>query len=265
MERERERREEHYWDHQLFQAAQAAGSLPITPCSLPITPCCEHRQLKGGWCSCMWKLRVKARQLSIRLALEGPWNVLPSLRHGNHIDCHGNHRAQKAEWPHPSSATQILLLLQRKYDIIRERLYAEMLHEEHGGVWWESRLPWQREECVLELGVLAEHALSDRDLLGLCELPGAFRIYRQQMTSACGEESQPREQSWLARPLPSACGEESKPREQSWLARQLPSACGEESQPREQSWLAWTALVFLIELESSYQEESRALSMLMTS
>ncbi|XP_041967255.1 uncharacterized protein LOC121724629 [Alosa sapidissima] len=102
-----------------------------------------------------------------------------------------------------------------------------MLHNEHGGVWWDSLSPAQREECVFELGVLAERALSDRDLLALCELPGAFHIYRQ------GD-----------------CEEEGKLRVQSWSAH-----------PQE---LAWTALVFLMELESFYQEEKRALSTLMT-
>ena len=43
---------------------------------------------------------------------------------------------------------------------------------------WENLLPWQREERAAELGERIEEALETGDLLRLCDLPGAFRIYR---------------------------------------------------------------------------------------
>lgn len=43
---------------------------------------------------------------------------------------------------------------------------------------WETLLPWQQCKEEEGLGDLAEEALESGDMLGLAELPGAFRIYR---------------------------------------------------------------------------------------
>lgn len=43
---------------------------------------------------------------------------------------------------------------------------------------WENLLPWKQQKEEEELEDLAEEALESRDMFGLAELPGAFRMYR---------------------------------------------------------------------------------------
>ncbi|XP_022535692.2 uncharacterized protein LOC103044401 [Astyanax mexicanus] len=172
----------------------------------------------------MRSLLGKGRRLYMRLILDGVWSVLPSLPHGYVA-------ARPLGWRRPTSS-DVLLLLQCKYDIIKERLYREMLQDEHGVVWWASMPSQEQVNCVCELGEAAEEALKEKDLLYLCDLPGALRFYRntdEVVLQACGEAVKPRDQAW-------------------------------SSKPKEQ---AWSAAVFLSELESEYQEERASLTVLL--
>ncbi|XP_042352039.1 uncharacterized protein LOC121950182 [Plectropomus leopardus] len=76
------------------------------------------------------------------------------------------------------SLSDVLLLVEVKYDVVTHLLFTEMLQEHYTLSIWETLLPWQ--QCKEEEGLedLAEEALESGDMLRLAELPGAFRIYR---------------------------------------------------------------------------------------
>ncbi|AWP08544.1 Hypothetical protein SMAX5B_010054 [Scophthalmus maximus] len=76
------------------------------------------------------------------------------------------------------SLSDVLLLVDVKYDVMTHMLYSEMLQEHHTQSVWETMLPWQQLKEEEGLEDLAEEALESGDMLRLAELPGAFRIYR---------------------------------------------------------------------------------------
>ncbi|KAK7160534.1 hypothetical protein R3I93_008243 [Phoxinus phoxinus] len=223
MEKERENREELYWELQMLKAGRIDPTLKQNTQSSTIN--CISKQLEQDpeqfsiLC-----LQNRAKRLYTRLVLDGVWSVLPSLSQRNA----GSMRPGRTS---PSS-TDILQLLSYKYDVIKEHLYREMLQDEYGVVWWDSMSAWDQTDCVCELGAFVEQAFRHRDLLQMCGLPGALRCYR-----SCG--------SVVLR----GCPESVKPRDQAW-----------SSKPREQ---AWSAVIFLLELESHYQDEKEAISALM--
>lgn len=146
----------------------------------------------------------------LRLASESVQSVLPSPWQGQSLCDRGQ------AWG-CVSLSDILLLLEVKYDVVTHLLYTEMLQEhyckeqflnnllikltQHHSAWsrcfkllffplssllgdttalsiWETLLPWQQHKEEEGLGDLAEEALESGDMLRLAELPGAFRIYR---------------------------------------------------------------------------------------
>ncbi|XP_056091986.1 uncharacterized protein LOC130071300 isoform X2 [Rhinichthys klamathensis goyatoka] len=249
MEKQRENREELYWELQMLKAGRIGRTLEQNAQSSTIN--CISKQLEQDpeqfsiLC-----LQNRAKRLYTRLVLDGVWSVLPSLSQRNA----GSMRPGRIS---PSS-TDILQLLSYKYDVIKEHLYREMLQDEYGTrsnseysntpfqrivkeyflhiikgvVWWDSMSAWDQTDCVCELGAFVEQAFRHRDLLQMCGLPGALRCYR-----SCG--------SVVLR----GCPESVKPRDQAW-----------SSKPREQGW---SAVIFLLELESHYQDEKEAISALM--
>ncbi|KAG7216099.1 hypothetical protein INR49_007851 [Caranx melampygus] len=117
------------------------------------------------------RLKRAARQCWIRLASEGVQSILLSPWQCQSIKVKGQ------AWG-CVSLSDVLLLVEVKYDVITHLLYTEMLQEHHTLYVWESLLPWQQHKEEEELEDLAEEALESDDMLCLAELPGAFRIYR---------------------------------------------------------------------------------------
>ena len=145
---------------------------------------------------------------SSRLVVGGVCSVLPSLSQGEMSE------SVEGTWAGVHtlrcvSVSELHLLVEVKYDTVTHTLCTEMLQEDMGERRyctveplrsnrgdndeyrnmvcltqitgqenWENLLPWQREERVAELGERIEEALETGDLLRLCDLPGAFRIYR---------------------------------------------------------------------------------------
>lgn len=145
--------------------------------------------------------------LPLRLASEGVQSILLSAWQCQSIKVKGQ------AWG-CVSLSDVLLLVEVKYDVITHLLYTEMLQEHHSKeeilstgntiqcrmilsttkhvkttsfsssidptalYAWESLLPWQQCKEEEKLEDLAEEALESDDMLCLAELPGAFRIYR---------------------------------------------------------------------------------------
>ncbi|KAA0715197.1 hypothetical protein E1301_Tti008752 [Triplophysa tibetana] len=217
MERQREMREELFWDLQMLKAGRIHCTLKhdIQSPTIGYRPKIQDTEQFNILC-----LQNKAKRLCIRLVLDGVWTLLPSPSHSK-VNMKQGIMCLKSE--------DILHLLHYKYDIIKERLYREMLQEEYGMAWWDSMSPWQQIECVCELGASVEQAYGQRDWLKMCGLPGALRCYRSCTPVVLQGFS-----------------ESLKDRYQAW-----------SSQPKEQ---AWTAIINLSELESSYQEEKECLT-----
>ncbi|XP_077049891.1 uncharacterized protein LOC143696906 isoform X2 [Siphateles boraxobius] len=223
MEKQRESREELYWELQMLKAGRIDRTLKQNTQSSTIS--CISKQLEQDPVQfSILCLQNRAKRLYTRLVLDGVWSVLPSLSQRNA----GSMRPGRTS----PSCTDILQLLYYKYDTIKEHLYREMLQDEYGVVWWDSMSAWDQTDCVCELEAFVEQAFRHRDLLQMCGLPGALLCFR-----SCG--------SVVLR----GCPESVKPRDQAW-----------SSKPREQ---AWSAVIFLLELESHYQEEKEAISALM--
>ncbi|XP_016308444.1 uncharacterized protein LOC107662842 [Sinocyclocheilus anshuiensis] len=220
MEKQRDNREELYWDLQMLKAGRINHKQKTQSSTINFS----SRQQQDPEQFIILCLQNRAKRLCTRLVLDGVWSVLPSLSQRN------------AGVMRPGticpSTTDILQLLYYKYEVIRERLYREMLQDEYGVVWWNSMSAWDQTECVCELGVCVELAFRHRDWLQVCGLPGALRCYR-----SCG--------SVVLR----GCPESVKSRDQAW-----------SSKPREQ---AWSAVIFLSELDSHYQDEKESISALM--
>ncbi|XP_073786358.1 uncharacterized protein isoform X2 [Danio rerio] len=221
IEKQREHKQQLHWELQMLKAGRINNTLKQNTQSSTINFSSIQQDPEQISILC---LQNRARRLYTRLLLDGVWSVLPSITQRNA----GIIRPGKI-YP---SISEILQLLDYKYDMIRERLYREMLQDEFGVVWWDSMSAWDQTESVCELGASAEQAFRHRDWLQVCELPGALRCYR-----SCG--------SVVLR----GCPESVKPRGQAW-----------SSKPREQ---AWSAVIILSELESHYQDEKESISALM--
>ncbi|KAL7870986.1 hypothetical protein SRHO_G00084830 [Serrasalmus rhombeus] len=222
MEEERESREKLYWELQMLKSGRNSTSAGMkSQLLLQNSGSKEHMKQDANLCS---SLLSKSRRIYMRLHLDGVCSIFSSLSHG-HI------AARPLGWISPTSS-DILLLLQYKYEIIKERLYREMLQEEHGLVWWDTLTSQEQVDCMCELGEAAETAFKQMDFVRVCELPGALRCYRssgQVVLQGCGEAVKPREQAW-------------------------------SSKPQEQ---AWSAAVFFSDLKSHYQDERDSLTVLL--
>ncbi|KAK5867485.1 hypothetical protein PBY51_011972 [Eleginops maclovinus] len=197
MEKEREKKEKLYWDLQLVNVGNL-NTLYMMDKPVIIDPYvqkCLHQSTDPntfkkemhGNVRGVQSLRKAARHCWARLASEGVHSILPSPWQGQSI----------GEW-HQAwgclSLSDVLHLVEVKYDVVTHLLYTEMLQEHYTLSIWETLLPWQQQEEREGLGDCADEALVSGDMLRLSELPGAFRIYR-----ACLKSSpESREQSWSA-------------------------------------------------------------------
>ncbi|XP_057692027.1 uncharacterized protein LOC130915874 [Corythoichthys intestinalis] len=82
------------------------------------------------------------------------------------------------------SPSDILLLIEVKYDVVTHLLFDDMLREHHGAHVWKTLRPWQRHNETLWLEELVEDALASDDMIALADLPGAFLIYRNECFTA---------------------------------------------------------------------------------
>ncbi|XP_052330831.1 uncharacterized protein LOC118401160 isoform X3 [Oncorhynchus keta] len=224
MERERERRDEIYWDLQLLNTGKlrdlyhtdthttdthtrdthtihlnqdlyhttSQAQYDIDTQNIPTEKEKGKERKEGGVCG--WRLRRAVRQRWARLVQEGVCGALPSLSGGRGSGV----RSQALGCV---SLSELLLLVGVKYDAVTHILFTEMLQEHHGLVAWKALLPWEREEREAELGLLWEETQESDDMLSLSDLPGAFRIYRCSegvSLRGCPDWVKPREQSWSA-------------------------------------------------------------------
>ncbi|KAK5606599.1 hypothetical protein CRENBAI_018138 [Crenichthys baileyi] len=209
MERAKERKEMLYWDCQLLNSgnlhhmlqntfqrkdseffrnpynSQSGLLLPQTAETdiFPAEKVLGKKQLCDTMTN-MKRLHKAAKQCWARLASEGVHSILPSAWCNRRLGLSGQ------TWG-SISLSDVLFLVEGKYDVVTHLLYTEMLQEHHTPSVWETLLPWQQLKEVEALETMAEEALHSADLLGLAFLPGAFRIYK----TSC---SQLREQSWSA-------------------------------------------------------------------
>ncbi|KAM3609979.1 uncharacterized protein V6R79_023406 [Siganus canaliculatus] len=224
MEREREKKEKFYWDYQLLNAGNlnTLGWMekpnisdphvmhrsndrkahkqfdlqPVWSRSFGTDSLQTQRLVRGkdvgGSGNGMKRLKKAFRQSWARLASHGVQSIVqPPLKHGQSPGFKGQ------AWG-CATLSDVLGLLEVKYDVVTHLLYLEMLQEHHTQSIWEAMLPWQqqKEEEVLE--DLAGEALESGDMLRLAELPGAFRIYRICLTESPRSSAAFREQACSA-------------------------------------------------------------------
>ncbi|KAL1257117.1 hypothetical protein QQF64_012662 [Cirrhinus molitorella] len=199
MEKQRENREELFWNLQMLKAGRINPKQNTQSSTVIFST--RQQKLDPEQFSILC-LQNRAKRLYTRLVLDGVCSVLPSL----------SQKIVSVMRPVRicPSTTDILQLLYYKYEIIREQLYREMLQDEYGVVWWDSMSVWDQTECVSELGACVELAFRHRDWVQVCGLPGALRCYRScgsVVLQGCPETVKPRDQAWS-----------SKPREQAWSA-----------------------------------------------
>ncbi|XP_056243135.1 uncharacterized protein LOC130176210 [Seriola aureovittata] len=232
MEREREKKEQMYWDLQLLNAGNLNSPYAMDKPVIinPQVLNCVHQSTDpnsfkkaynsdtGSLHSCtidadslqtgrlagknelhgsvrgVKRLKKAARQCWIRLASEGVQSILHSPWQGQSL------RVKGQAWG-CVSLSDVLLLVEVKYDVMTHLLYTEMLQEHHTPRVWETLLPWQRHKEEEELEDLAEEALESGDMLFLADLPGAFRIYRFCLGASFRSCPDSREQSWSAASL----------------------------------------------------------------
>ncbi|XP_060734765.1 golgin subfamily A member 6-like protein 22 [Tachysurus vachellii] len=191
MEKEREKREKLFWELQMLKSGQSRVSDGVNTQTLSENSSIRHNKKRNKKPCDLSSLLRRARRLYVRLDVDGVWSLLPSLSHS-----HVNSKRLSLISP---TKLDVLLLLEYKYDIIKERLYIEMLQEEHGVGWLESVEPLEQTDCVYDLEQRAEEALKQSDVLCVCELPGVLHCYR----SADGVKEQvwtssPQGQSWTS-------------------------------------------------------------------
>ncbi|XP_061917885.1 uncharacterized protein LOC133659167 [Entelurus aequoreus] len=180
MKTAKESEEKLYWEGQLLNAGQHVNSHATTcPHRSSKTSCWRHTssterktrmEEEEQLCS-VRSLHKAARHSWAKLVTEGVRGMLASPGQLRSTGVRGQ------AWG-CMSASDVLLLMDVKYDVVTRLLYADMLQEHHNVDVWEALSPWQRHEEEVRLGDLAEEALEDDDMLRLAELPGAFRIYR---------------------------------------------------------------------------------------
>ncbi|XP_008410671.1 uncharacterized protein LOC103466681 [Poecilia reticulata] len=126
-------------------------------------------------------LQKAVKQCWARLASEGVSSILPSPLCSQRLGLRGQ------AWG-SVSLSDVILLVEVKYDVVTHLLYTEMLQEHYTQSVWEMLLPWQQGKEVEALETMAEEVLQSADMLGLVFLPGAFRIYKTRC-SELREES----------------------------------------------------------------------------
>ncbi|KAK9516758.1 hypothetical protein VZT92_024671 [Zoarces viviparus] len=198
MEREKEKKEKLYWDLQLLNVGHLNTlyvmdkQVRVNPRVLDCTDPNTFKQVVGGnelYGSVRGGKRLKkaARQCWARLASESVQSILPSPWQGQSLGVRGE------AWG-CVSLSDVLLLLEVKFDVVTHLLYTEMLQEHYTLSIWETLLPWQQLKEEEGLGDLADEALVSGDMLRLAELPGALRVYRAFLRS----RPECREQCWSA-------------------------------------------------------------------
>ncbi|KAG7332878.1 hypothetical protein KOW79_003013 [Hemibagrus wyckioides] len=182
MEKEREKREKLFWELQMLKSGLSGVSDRVDTHTLSRNSS-GHKNRNTKPCS-LSSLLGRARRLYVRLDVDGVWSLLPSLSH--------SHVTSRRLGLISPTKSDVLLLLEYKYDIIRERLYREMLQEEHGVGCWELMEPSEQTDCVCDLEQRAEEALNLSDALCVCELPGVLHCYRR------ADQVKVREQAWTS-------------------------------------------------------------------
>ncbi|KAF4091885.1 hypothetical protein AMELA_G00042100 [Ameiurus melas] len=175
MEKEREKREKLHWELQMLKSGQRDVSDRANTQPLSGNFICKHKKKRDTKpCGLLGLLR-RARRLYVRLDVDGVWSILPSLSL-SHVT------SRRLGLINPTKS-DVLLLLQYKYDIIKERLYREMLQEEHVGF-----------DGVLSDSELLTVTVDDRsdDEVVLHSGPDEARVREQVWTTL------PREQSWTS-------------------------------------------------------------------
>ncbi|XP_046720592.1 uncharacterized protein LOC124395797 isoform X2 [Silurus meridionalis] len=224
MEKERENREKLLWELQMLKSG--VGGVSDTINTQPLSTHTNSKYNKNRDkkpCGLSGLLR-RARKLCVRLDDDGIWSILPSPSL-DHVT------SRRLCLINPTKA-DVLLLQQYKYDIIKERLYREMLQEEHGAGWWELMDPLEQSDCVCDVEQRAEEAFQLNDVLRMCELPRAFNCYRsgdKVLLHSCPDEVGVTEQAWTS------------------------STSGQ----------SWTSIIFLSVLRCHCEEERRALTQLL--
>ncbi|KAK7892158.1 hypothetical protein WMY93_024121 [Mugilogobius chulae] len=183
MEQQRVKSEKLYWERQLLNAVNYHSGLPVTD-----TPVISDQNKQGSFFQSspqktihlpnmgikegMLNVRKAHRQSWARLVVEGLSSLLPSPP-GSNV------RARSQAWG-SVTVSDIILLIEVKYDVVSSLLYTEMLREHYSADVWENLT--SREQCEAEkgLGCGAGWALESHDLLHLAQLPGAFNMYRFQ-------------------------------------------------------------------------------------
>ncbi|XP_015239455.1 PREDICTED: uncharacterized protein LOC107090541 [Cyprinodon variegatus] len=201
MEREKERKKNLYWDSQLLnignlhnmlqnvlrrKAYSSTSELLQQQTAKTYISQAEKVLGKKQFCKTTAntnRLQKAAKKRWARLASEGVHTILPSMWCSRRLGLRGQ------TWG-SISMSDILFLVEWKYDVVTHFLYTEMLQEHHTQSVWEMLLPWQQIKEVESLGTMAEEALQSDDMLGLAFLPGAFRIYKTRCSKL--------DQSWSA-------------------------------------------------------------------
>ncbi|KAM7003489.1 uncharacterized protein LKV04_004544 [Tautogolabrus adspersus] len=223
MEREREKKDELYWDLQLLNVGNL-NTLYVTDKSVVNDPhrkellhqsmesntfrkahnqsepdsfhpgsfgtqCPQRERLMGNKEQCgsvrgVKRLKKAARQCWAKLVSEGLQSIFPSSTPGESpaVRCQA--------WGFVS-LSDVLVLVEEKYDVVTQLLYTEMLQEHYTLSIWETLPLLQQHKEEEQLEHLAEEALELGDMLSLSELPGAFRIYRAYLGPS-------REETWSA-------------------------------------------------------------------
>ncbi|KAM8892205.1 uncharacterized protein AB9W97_012336 isoform 2-T2 [Spinachia spinachia] len=202
MEREKEKKEKNHWDVQLLNVGNV-NTFHVMDKQVRVEPRVPNRlhqstdpntlpHLVGGGglhgsVRRVKRLKKAARQSWARLALESVQSLLPPPRQGKSLGVRGH------AWG-CVFLSDVLLLLDVKYDVVTHLLFTEMLQEHYTLSIWENLPPWQQHKEEEGLGDLADEALESGDMLRLAELPGALRIYRASVRS----RPEWREQCWTA-------------------------------------------------------------------
>ncbi|KAM8861705.1 uncharacterized protein ACB058_008441 [Synchiropus picturatus] len=184
MEREKEDKEKMFWEHQLLNAGkrndfyehrqqQSHPNTADNSCKSYLTE--RHRlaeDTQKRWCiRALRRLKKSVRQTWARLASDGVQSILSRACQGSHPGVIG----QAWGWV---SVSDVLLLVEVKYDAVAHLLYTEMLQEHYTADIWEKMSPCQQQNEEMELEDFAEEALEFGHLLRLAQLPGSFRIQR---------------------------------------------------------------------------------------
>ncbi|XP_067358466.1 uncharacterized protein [Channa argus] len=151
----------------------------------------QRRSLVANNVTGVMRLKKAARQCWARLVSEGVQSTLPTSWQGKSVRVQGQSFGCV-------SLSDVLLLLEVKYDVVTHLLYTEMLQEHHTHCVWGTFLPWQQHKEYEGLEDLAEEVLVSGDLLHLAELPGAFRVYRSRVRAYFRGHLESREKSWSA-------------------------------------------------------------------